>query len=155
LGVFPLHSDSCANERRGDRNDFSEQSNNAKDRTARVSDEDEAVSGAGGASRRAGIIARLYAALDQKMREIENRIERTSRIGAEELTAADSERDARTLTALARLFEKLTDLDGAESDSINKTNWEEGHLTGKEIDAERFRRDIADRLTRMLKAEQD
>ena len=120
-----------------------------------MSDEDEAVSGAGGASRRAGIIARLYAALDQKMREIENRIERTSRIGAEELTAADSERDARTLTALARLFEKLTDLDGAESDSINKTNWEEGHLTGKEIDAERFRRDIADRLTRMLKAEQD
>jgi len=131
---------------------------NTKDWTARVSDQDEAASGAegaGGVSRRAGIIARLYAALDQKMREIENRIEKASCIGAEELTAADSERDARTLTALARLFEKLTDLDAAESGPVKKAKREDGDLMDKEIDAERFRRDIADRLTRMLKAEED
>jgi hypothetical protein len=123
-----------------------------------VSDEDEAVSGtegAGGVSRRAGIIARFYAALDMKMREIENRIERASRSGAEELKAVDSERDARTLTALARLFEKLTELDGAESGSGKNSNREEDNLAGKEIDAERFRREIADRLTRMLEAEED
>lgn len=121
-------------------------------------DEDEAVSGtegAGGVSRRAGIIARFYAALDMKMREIENRIERASRSGAEELKAVDSERDARTLTALARLFEKLTELDGAESGSGKNANREEDNLSGKEIDAERFRREIADRLTRMLEAEED
>lgn len=123
-----------------------------------MSDEDEAVSGtegAGGVSRRAGIIARFYAALDMKMREIENRIERASRSGAEELKAVDSERDARTLTALARLFEKLTELDGAESGSGKNANREEDNLAGKEIDAERFRREIADRLTRMLEAEED
>ena len=121
-------------------------------------DEDEAVSGtegAGGVSRRAGIIARFYAALDMKMREIENRIERASRSGAEELKAVDSERDARTLTALARLFEKLTELDGAESGSGKNANREEDNLAGKEIDAERFRREIAERLTRMLEAEED
>lgn len=43
-----------------------------------MSDEDEAAPGADGAARRTGIIGRLYAALDQKMREIENRIERAS-----------------------------------------------------------------------------
>ncbi len=80
------------------------------------------------------------------MREIENRIEKASRGSGDELNAADSERDARTLTSLARLFEKLTDLDGAESGSLNNAKREVESLADKEIDAERFRRDIADRV---------
>jgi len=124
-----------------------------------VSDEDEAASGVVGASdgssvasRHAGIIARLYAALDHKMREIEHRIERASHDGGEGLSAADSERDARTLTALARLFEKLSNLDtGSATDPASK-----GEASiDKEIDADRFRLKIAERLEKMLKAEPD
>lgn len=139
--------------------DFSIQSFNANNGAARVSDEDEAASGAEGAStgssgvsRRAGIISRLYAALDHKMREIEHRIERASQAGGEGLSAADSERDARTLTALARLFEKLSDLDtSSAAQAVPKGE----APAGKEIDADRFRLKIADRLERMLKAEPD
>jgi len=120
-----------------------------------VSDEDEAAPGAegtGGRSRRAGIISRLYAALESKMREIEHRIERASDDSTQSLSAADSERDARTLTALARLFEKLSDLDTSPAaDAGHK-----GEVPAdKEIDADRFRLKIADRLERMLKAEPD
>ena len=138
---------------------FSIQSFNANNGAARVSDEDEAASGTEGAnvgsrgvSRRAGIISRLYAALDHKMREIEHRIERASHDSAEGLSAAASERDARTLTALARLFEKLSELDtGTAVQAAHK-----GEIPAdKEIDADRFRLKIADRLERMLKAEPD
>ncbi len=134
---------------------FSKQSFNANNGAARVSDEDETASGAegaGGVSRRASIITRLYAALDHKMREIEHRIERASHAGGEAMSAADSERDARTLTALARLFEKLSDLDtGTAAEAAPKGE----APADKEIDADRFRLKIADRLERMLKAEPD
>ena len=63
-----------------------------------MSDEDEAasgVAGTGGAARRAGIIARLYAALDQKLREIETRIERAAQADGDAMSAAECERDAR------------------------------------------------------------
>jgi hypothetical protein len=64
-----------------------------------VSDEDEIESRvADGAARRDDIIARLYAALDRKMREIETRIERASHDDGEAMSAADCERDARTLS---------------------------------------------------------
>lgn len=49
-----------------------------------MSDEDEAASciaGAVSAARSASIITRLYAALDQKMQEIETRIEQASQTG--------------------------------------------------------------------------
>lgn len=120
-----------------------------------MSDEDESASVAensSGASRRAGLISRLYAALDHKMREIEHRIERTSQAEGKGLSASDSERDARTLTALARLFEKLSDLDtGTAAQSANNAK----APADREIDADRFRHEIADRLERMLKAEPD
>ncbi len=117
-----------------------------------MSDEDEVASGADGTSRRDGIIARLYAALDRKMREIETRIERASHVDGEGISAADCERDARTLTTLAKLYEKICEMEGATDAESNdgQVNQE-----AKEIDADRFRHDIAERLTRMLEAEED
>ena len=119
-----------------------------------MSDEDEAASGAAGAdgaARRAGIIARLYAALDQKMREIENRIERASHAESETLSAADCERDARTLTTLAKLYEKICELEG-----VPDAGAKDEHVSQEEqqINADRFRSNIAERLTRMLEAEE-
>lgn len=95
---------------------------------------------------RARTVARFYRAMDYKLREVEKRIERAAEGGgcAEVLTAADSERDARTLGSLARLFEKVAELDDA------------GRIAGsgdatsdpgpEEIDADRFRQEIAERL---------
>ena len=117
-----------------------------------MSDEDEAASGADGTSRRDGIIARLYAALDQKMREIETRIEQASYVDGEAMSAADCERDARTLTNLAKLYEKICELEGKSDNesSDGRVSQEE-----KEIDADRFRLQVAERLQRMLEAEED
>ena len=101
--------------------------------------------------RRAGIVARLYAALDQKMREIEERIEASARSG-EGVSAADGERDARTLTSLARLFEKLSEIEGGNKGTTEATGAGAKH---KESYAHRIRDEIAGRLERMLKVEQD
>lgn len=105
--------------------------------------------GAAAANRHAAIIGRLYRAFDQKMREVEARLS----AGGEGLSPADSERDARTLNSLARLFEKLTDLEGG--DETRGTGNGSSDPNAGEIDAERFRRDIADRLEKLLESEQD
>ncbi len=103
--------------------------------------------------RREEMVRRLYEALDGKMREIEGRISRArEREGGDEISPADSERDARTLNTLTRLFEKLTDLDGRGDLEGVKEN--AADPAAKEIDADRFRREIADRLARMLKEEE-
>ncbi len=109
--------------------------------------EGEPSAPAGRWERRARLIARMYKALDRKMLEIEERIARAAEQGsqAEGLSPADSERDARTLNSLARLFEKLTGLDDALAASGNGTP----NQAQSEIDAEQLRRDIADRIARL------
>lgn len=89
---------------------------------------------------------RLLTALDQKMTEFENRI-------AEPTTSADSERDARTLNTLVRLFDKLTALGDKRSAarknaasakaSANSTAGKDAH------DADRLRLDLARRLEKL------
>ena len=118
----------------------------------RVSDEDEAASGDDGILRRDGIIARLYAALDRKMREIETRIERASQADGETMSAADCERDARTLTTLAKLYEKICEMEGAPDTGPNDGR---AGQEMKEIDADSFRLQVAERLKRMLEAGED
>lgn len=108
-----------------------------------MSGEDEAGAIDDGMARRAGIIARLYAALDQKLQDIENRIERHSQADGEAMSAADCERDARTLTTLAKLYEKICELEdvpdgGADDAGIKQKD--------QEIDADRFRLHIAARI---------
>lgn len=117
-----------------------------------MGDEDKVACNVNGTPRRADIIDRLYTALDRKMGEIETRIARASRDEDDTMSAADCERDARTLTALARLYEKICELEGAASMKSH-----EGELAqeAQEIDADRFRQGIAERLERMLKAGED
>jgi len=88
-------------------------------------------------ARRGDIIARFYAALDRKMKEIEERLQGSG----EGHSAADSERDARTLTSLARLYEKIVDLEGAEEKSE-----QQGEANGGGHDADRQREAIAERI---------
>ena len=94
---------------------------------------------------------RLVDALDQKMRQFEQRLRETADSGS---NAADSERDARTLGALVRLFEKLTELHGAgakpatsRSKARKELSKAEPASTTKEThDQERLRGELARRL---------
>lgn len=86
---------------------------------------------------RKALIARLYQALEHKMSEFESRLPN----GAQ--TAADHERDTRTLNTMVRLFERLSALDekaGAASGD------DRGDLNG---DARALREDLARRLERL------
>ncbi len=85
---------------------------------------------------RKALIARLYQALEQNMSEFESRLAK----GAQ--SAADHERDTRTLNTMVRLFERLGALDekaGAASDNDRDLN----------ADARALREDLARRLERL------
>lgn len=100
------------------------------------------------AQRRRDMIARLYQALDQKMQLIEERIAQSAGHAGDAMpvSAADNERDARTLNALFRLFERLTEMD----DRLRGAGGGDPKI--KDTDADSLRRDLARRLARLRKA---
>lgn len=98
----------------------------------------------GANARQDDLAGRLLTLLDRKMTEFENRMAE----GA--TTPADSERDARTLNALMRLFEKLkkphgkqTSRAAASPPGAADTSYKDAH------DADRLRNDLAQRLERL------
>lgn len=98
------------------------------------------------------IVSGLYAALDEKMRQIEERMAKAQEAGAEAPSAADAERDARTLSGLARLYAKLVELDdGAQSAGGREQDQATAALEATD-NADRLRRDLALRLQRLNQA---
>ena len=95
---------------------------------------------------------RLLDMLDRKMTQIENRATATSAEGAAP-TAADAERDARTLNTLVRLFDKLTTL-RQKTEAAAKTAAPTANAERGDDDADRLRNALAQRLER-LRASQD
>ena len=85
---------------------------------------------------RKALIARLYQALERKMSEFELRLSE----GAQ--TAADNERDTRTLNTMVRLFERLSALD-------EKAGAASGGDADLNADARALREDLARRLDRL------
>jgi hypothetical protein len=91
------------------------------------------------------LVRRLLIALDQKMTEFENRL-----AAGESLTAADSERDARTLNTLVRLFDKLKDTDRKNRDAKSACSSSAPSTNGTDLhDADRLRHDLAQRLKKL------
>ena len=91
----------------------------------------------------ADLARRLLTALDQKMTEFETRMFHAA--ASAPATAADSERDARTLGTLVRLFDKLKGFGAKAAAGVgsmpgNRTAGKDTH------DADRFRNDLARRL---------
>lgn len=91
---------------------------------------------------RASVANRLYRAIDTKLNRLEARMH-----SGETLSPADSERETRELGTMVRSFEKLTEL-AAESDAPRGQAAERRQLITAE-DAERMRREIAERLERL------
>jgi len=88
------------------------------------------------------VIKRLYRALDLKLTKLEQRMQ-----ASDELTAADSEREARELSSMIRSFEKVTEV-AAEIDKSRKQAGRRGRTVRAE-DAERMRSEIAERIERL------
>ncbi len=88
---------------------------------------------------REALIARLYKALEQKMTEFE------TRVGDGAQTAADHERDTRTLNTMVRLFERLGALE-EKARADDAAARDDGDLTA---DARSLREDLARRLERL------
>jgi hypothetical protein len=97
--------------------------------------------------RRRTMVRRLLGVLDGKLKELEDRMAEAQ--GEAPQSAADIERDARSLTALARLYAKLVELDNAAKGEAEGSN--QGDAVRSE-DADQLRRDLARRLERLGQA---
>ena len=98
--------------------------------------------------RRGRLGKRLFAVLDAKLNELEARMSEVSGEGPPR-SAADAERDARTLGALARLYAKLVELDEAKQARMSAKQTQTRSLTKDGDNADRLRRDLAGRLARL------
>jgi len=92
-----------------------------------------------GGSAREALIARLYNALERKMSEFEARQSQ----GAQ--TAAEHERETRTLNTMVRLFERLGELK-EKAQANNAVSRDDGDISA---DARSLRQDLARRLERL------
>ncbi len=98
--------------------------------------------------RRRDMVRRLLDALDKRLLQLEARMAPDAETGGEPQSAADAERDARTLTGLARLYAKLVELD-----ANGQVAGEKGGVKPETTDdADRFRRALALRLQRLNQA---
>ena len=103
--------------------------------------------------RAANMLRRLYRVLDHKLKLLEARMEGAQSDGAAPQSAADIERDARSLNALARLYAKLVELDEAAKPEASKDGQgsDKGEATRSD-DADQLRRDLALRLEKLNQA---
>lgn len=92
------------------------------------------------------LIARLLAALDKGLTQLEARM--TANEGAAPVSATEAERNARHLSGLTQLYQKLAALEA----EVRRTGREASQETEANEDAEQLRRDLALRLGRLNQA---
>lgn len=93
---------------------------------------------------RAALVQRLFRAIETELTIIEERMQ-----DRETRSPADSERDTRSIGALIRNLEKLTEFDGQLKGGGDKSGGVAG-ITADEAD--RIRRDLAARIERLIKS---
>jgi len=101
--------------------------------------------------KRSRLTKRLYAVLEAKLIELEMRM--AVRTEAPD-SAADAERDIRTMTGLMQFYTKLVAMDDAAraaNKNADKNTNENADMNGARTDddADRLRRDLAERLARL------
>jgi hypothetical protein len=96
------------------------------------------------------MVKRLLRVLDNRLMLLETRMAQAAEPGEATQSAADAERDARSLNGLTRLYAKLIELDdAARAGGKGKTDKAKPEATD---DADRLRRDLALRLQRLNQA---
>ena len=96
-------------------------------------------------SDQAAVIARFYRLINLKLEHLEEDMARS-----EERTPADNERETRALGTLIRNYEKVAGLEQQRGDDEERG----GNGLESQAEAEAIRRELAERLVRLRKAEQ-
>jgi hypothetical protein len=100
--------------------------------------------------RRAQLLRRLFRALEARLTEIEKRMAKAEADGT--ASAADAERDMRSLSAITSVYAKAIELE----EQMRKSQAGKGSNTdasGRSEDADHLRRDLALRLDRLSQAQ--
>lgn len=92
---------------------------------------------------RAELIRRLYAAIEQNLQDLEQRMNDDNTP-----SAADGERDARTLSTAIRNLEKVTELEAGVQRDADGANRKRGGKLAND-DADRIRLELAERILRI------
>lgn len=109
-------------------------------------------------SRQAAIIERFYNAIDLKLNQLEQQMS-----GNPDTSSADHEREVRAISTLIQTFERMLEFDPASRPAFDADGNARSHPTGAvnarsvaavsgagSADAERLRREIAERLGRIM-----
>jgi hypothetical protein len=94
------------------------------------------------------LLKRLYKVLEQKVRIMEQRIALASEPGAEPQSAADIERDIRSINAMAKAFAQVIELE-ERARASDESQREAETSSGVSENADELRRDLARRLERL------
>lgn len=113
------------------------------------------------AAKRAAMIERLYDAIDLKLTQLE-----TQMTGNPDTTSADHEREVRALSTLIQTFERVSEIDPAARSARDPAGHPKSNRTGTggdtavrsdpaalaaaAADTERLRREIAERVERLM-----
>jgi hypothetical protein len=104
------------------------------------------------------LVRRLYTAIDTKLQQMERRMahDMATQEGSSDTTAADHERDTRAIGALIANLSRVTEIE-ADIERIPGAAAPTDRQGAQQADlqladeAERFRRDVADRLARLVR----
>jgi hypothetical protein len=96
--------------------------------------------------RRSEMVRRLFEVLDTKLKLLEERMAEAQAEGAAPQSAADTERDVRSLNSLMQVYAKLVALDEAASKDGKGSDTD---AATRSDDADQLRRDLALRLERL------
>jgi hypothetical protein len=102
---------------------------------------------------RRALVRRLYTAIDTKLQQMERRMahDMATEEGSSDMTAADHERDTRAIGALIANLSRVTEIE-ADLERIPGTAAADQQADLQLADeAERFRRDVAERLARLVR----
>lgn len=103
---------------------------------------------------RRALVRRLYKAIDTKLKQMERRMahDMATTEGPSDTTAADHERDTRAIGALIANLSRVTEIEADIERHPGSTSPAEQQGDRQLADeAERFRRDVAERLARLVR----
>jgi transposase-like protein len=112
------------------------------------------VSAARSLKARRALVRRLYTVIDTKLQQMERRMahDMATEEGSSDTTAADHERDSRAIGALIANLSRVTEIE-ADLERIPGTATPSDQQADRQLadEAERFRRDVAERLARLVR----
>lgn len=103
---------------------------------------------------RRALVRRLYKAIDTKLKQMERRMahDMATKEGASDATAADHERDTRAIGSLIGNLSRVTEIE-ADLERLPGSSSPAEQQGDRQLaeETERFRRDVAERLARLVR----